>query len=238
MENTIIETCKKHGETEFYFEKNTGRYRCKKCRAEAVIRRREKVKLMAIQYKGGKCEICGYNKYAGALEFHHVNPEEKDFNISKSGYRKSYKDLLIELDKCMLVCSNCHKELHHNLLEEKRKKEGKQLYKDKFRITENEIETIRENSYLRFLNTDIFEDIKNNMPRCDMVKKYHTNNRTLNKFFKSQNIEYRPRKEVKDKPSKEELYELLQNKAKTEIGKIYGVCGHTVLDWARKYGLE
>ena len=50
---------------------------------------RDKVKLMSIAYKGGKCQCCGYNKYVGALEFHHINSEEKDFGISAKGYTRS-----------------------------------------------------------------------------------------------------------------------------------------------------
>lgn len=45
---------------------------------------------MAVQYKGGKCCVCGYNKYLGALEFHHLNPNEKDFGISNKGYTRSF----------------------------------------------------------------------------------------------------------------------------------------------------
>jgi len=68
-------------------------------------------KQTAIEYKGGKCCKCGYNKYIGALEFHHTNPKEKEFDwktirlVSKD---KFYK----ELDKCILLCANCHREEH------------------------------------------------------------------------------------------------------------------------------
>jgi hypothetical protein len=44
---------------------------------------------MAIAYKGGECSICGYNKCVAALEFHHLNPSEKDFTISAKGYTRS-----------------------------------------------------------------------------------------------------------------------------------------------------
>lgn len=71
-------------------------------------RRRQKEKL--VEYKGGKCEKCGYNKSIQALQFHHLNPEEKDFNISGKSY--SFKRIKKEVDKCMLVCSNCHIEIH------------------------------------------------------------------------------------------------------------------------------
>lgn len=72
---------------------------------------------MAVQYKGGKCCVCGYNKYLGALEFHHLNPNEKDFGISNKGYTRSFEKVKEELDKCILVCSNCHKEIHAGLID-------------------------------------------------------------------------------------------------------------------------
>lgn len=56
---------------------------------EFVQRRRDKLKQMAILYKGGRCEICGYDKCVGALEFHHKNPQEKDFAIGDNGYTRS-----------------------------------------------------------------------------------------------------------------------------------------------------
>lgn len=64
--------------------------------------------------RGGKCECCGYNKNIAALEFHHKNPEEKEFQIDSRKFANSKIEVLKqELDKCMIVCSNCHKELHH-----------------------------------------------------------------------------------------------------------------------------
>lgn len=71
---------------------------------------------MSIAYKGGKCQCCGYNKYVGALEFHHINSEEKDFGISAKGYTRSWKRVKEELDKCILVCANCHREIHGNII--------------------------------------------------------------------------------------------------------------------------
>ena len=78
-----------------------------------VSERRRKLKDMAIKYKGGKCEKCGYNKCNGALDFHHLNPLEKDFSISSTGTTKSFERITKELDKCILVCANCHREIHY-----------------------------------------------------------------------------------------------------------------------------
>lgn len=76
---------------------------------------RQKLKEKAIEYKGGCCVKCSYNKCNSALEFHHLNPKEKDFTV---GYYKvlAWDKIKIELDKCILVCSNCHREIHEELL--------------------------------------------------------------------------------------------------------------------------
>jgi len=70
---------------------------------------------MAVEYKGGKCEICGYDRCIEALEFHHKNTSSKDFGISAKGYTRSWKKVMEELDKCVIVCANCHRELHAKL---------------------------------------------------------------------------------------------------------------------------
>lgn len=79
--------CRKHGLTE-YSESKT-RPRCRKCLIDSVNTRRRKLKQMSIEYLGGSCVKCGYNKYVGALTFHHVNPDEKSFSISESGSTRS-----------------------------------------------------------------------------------------------------------------------------------------------------
>lgn len=66
---------------------------------------------------GGKCEKCGYDKCQRALEFHHLDPNVKDFGIS-SILTKSFASLVEESDKCILLCSNCHAEEHQRLYEE------------------------------------------------------------------------------------------------------------------------
>lgn len=78
----------------------------------AVAKRRKKIRKMAIEYKGGRCKLCGYNKCMQALEFHHIDDLGKDFGISAKGYTRSWKKTKEEIDKCILVCANCHRELH------------------------------------------------------------------------------------------------------------------------------
>lgn len=78
----------------------------------AVSKRRKKVRQMAIDHKGGSCQICGYNKCIEALEFHHIDSLQKDFNISAKGHSRSWVRVKAEIEKCMLVCANCHREIH------------------------------------------------------------------------------------------------------------------------------
>lgn len=67
---------------------------------------------MAVELKGGRCEQCGYNRCIEALEFHHIDSQEKDFNISQRGYTRSWDRVVKELGKCIMLCANCHRELH------------------------------------------------------------------------------------------------------------------------------
>lgn len=111
-----LRNCKVHGLTPFVYRPQDDRWRCKKCTVEAVQKRRDKIKELAVQYKGGKCELCGYNKCVAALDFHHLDPAEKDFGIGAKGYTRSWSRVKQELDKCIMVCSNCHREIHAGLV--------------------------------------------------------------------------------------------------------------------------
>jgi hypothetical protein len=83
--------------------------------SDAVISWRKRTKLKLVEYKGGKCQLCGYNKSINALHFHHLDPKEKEFTIS--GKTLSFDKLKNEADKCFLVCANCHSEIHDGLIE-------------------------------------------------------------------------------------------------------------------------
>ncbi len=82
---------------------------------KAVAKRRKKLKTLAIKYKGGKCHICGYDKCAGALELHHLNKAKKSFGIGDKGYTRSWEKIREELDKCVLLCANCHREVESGI---------------------------------------------------------------------------------------------------------------------------
>jgi len=82
---------------------------------KAVTKRRIKLRQMAADYKGGQCIICKYKKCKRALVFHHVDPKKKSFGISARGLTKSWDKVRKELDKCVLLCSNCHMEVHDGI---------------------------------------------------------------------------------------------------------------------------
>ncbi|MCL5784001.1 MAG: HNH endonuclease [Patescibacteria group bacterium] len=84
---------------------------------QAVTKRRKRLKDLAIQYKGGKCIFCGYSKYNGALDFHHIDESSKEFGLSVRGLTRSWDKILLEIDKCILVCANCHREIHAGILQ-------------------------------------------------------------------------------------------------------------------------
>lgn len=99
--------------SEFYKNNNSPGYRyyCKQCDNALIYERQVERKKKFVEYKGGKCIRCGYNRYIGALDFHHRDPNEKEFEINTN---YTLERMMIELDKCDLICANCHREEHGN----------------------------------------------------------------------------------------------------------------------------
>lgn len=84
--------------------------------SEAVKRWRKNTKERMVKSMGGCCQVCGYNKTTNALEFHHINPEEKEMGFGDTRANNVKWSLLVEeLKKCILLCSNCHKEVHEGV---------------------------------------------------------------------------------------------------------------------------
>lgn len=106
--------CKIHGEVKGHSNGKNLPLRCSICSNNRVKQSFREQKEKALKYKGGKCEVCGYSKCSAALEFHHLDPKEKEFSIGGTNYHK-WDDLVPELDKCQLLCANCHREAHTKL---------------------------------------------------------------------------------------------------------------------------
>lgn len=89
-------------------EKNCGRKHCNSC--NVTLSRKKRAKKVR-EHFGGKCTLCGYSKCLEALEFHHRDPTQKNFTISNGG-TKAIRNIIIEAEKCIMVCANCHREIH------------------------------------------------------------------------------------------------------------------------------
>lgn len=106
----LVSHCRHHGEASFVRE-GRGYYRCKRCRVERVGRRRRIIKSKLVAEAGGECMICGYDRCQQVLEFHHLDPDLKEFQLSHNGATRSLAKSRAEARKCILLCANCHREV-------------------------------------------------------------------------------------------------------------------------------
>lgn len=113
--STVTMHCPHHGESEFWIT-GQGNYRCKRCRSDAVSRRRRRVKETLVRESGGCCRLCGYDRNMRALHFHHLEPSEKRHEINAKGVAIALDRLRVEARKCVLLCSNCHAEVEDGMV--------------------------------------------------------------------------------------------------------------------------
>lgn len=118
---SIERECKHHGLTKYVLyrrsrpngQKSNG-YRCVACNAENKEKHRKRIRSTLISELGGSCAQCGYDRYDGALHFHHKDPSTKEFEISKIS--TSLERARLEVAKCILLCANCHAERHADMM--------------------------------------------------------------------------------------------------------------------------
>ena len=114
----ICTQCKEDKDSSLFYKKNTksGDYsHCKECHKAKMLVRTQTQAEFIYSIVGNCCSVCGYDVCDAALELHHVDPNQKEFNLSKSrSYSK--EKILAEIKKCVLLCSNCHREVHAGLL--------------------------------------------------------------------------------------------------------------------------
>ena len=95
----------------FYKSKKKTHSWCKPCNNKDSWKRQKNIKAQCVEYKGGKCENCGIEDDPCIYDFHHVDASEKSYTIARFSSR-SLESLKSELDKCILLCSNCHRKQH------------------------------------------------------------------------------------------------------------------------------
>jgi len=103
-------TCELCGKEYYYTRKDRRGATTKMCASCKASRFRQNIKLRAIEALGGKCQGCGYDKCVQALHFHHLDPSKKGFALSSAN--RGWGVIKKEIDKCVLVCANCHAEIH------------------------------------------------------------------------------------------------------------------------------
>lgn len=202
MAESEIRYCEKHGDVIFHKWQN--RWRCSKCASEAVQKRRDLLKFKAVEYKGGKCEICGYNKNYAALEFHHLDPSQKDFGIAQSGETRSWDEIQNELDKCIMVCANCHRELHNP-----------DWSKDNI---DNRLNSYKSKQKLEIPDKEVLEkELNSGKTQKDIARQFKVSVPTLKRWLKS----YSLNKVKPYRPSKEEIENGLKTHSALQLSKIY-----------------
>lgn len=207
--------CEKHGNVPFVLE-GSGRFRCTKCRSYFVQKTRDNLKKRAVEYKGGSCQKCGYNKCVAALDFHHLDPNEKDFGIARNGYTRGWEAIKIEIDKCILVCSNCHRETHFEEMQKKKQERDRLFLKPQSEIIKQE-----ERKYLK--------ETKDKCPICNKEK-------SMSQKTCSEVCAGKKRRKVDwDNIDLKDMYEKTPNMV--ALGKLFGVSDNAVRKRLKKLGI-
>lgn len=195
-------------------QNNKKSLRNKKKNARAVVETRWRNKMRLIQYKGGKCEVCGYCKpVAAAYHFHHKDPTKKDFGIGQH-MSNSLEKLKIEVDKCELLCSNCHSETH-----------------------DKQNAFSREQTIKSWAEWDIDEEArrKRKLPSNYICKNCKTSFRPSRRkqFYCSIECRIINKRKVVNRPSVAEIEEMLKTMSMCAIGRKYNVSDNAVRKWLK-----
>lgn len=180
-----------------------------------------------IESLGGKCAICGYDKCKNVLSFHHLNPDEKEFGLGGiRGFSRSWHSIVSELRKCVLLCSNCHAEVHCGMTSipknATRFDETYADYKDKV-ITFTTSDGIEHKKYEGNINKcPICGGMKDKeLKTCCMV--CHEKKMFMKSRYK--NI------------SNDELLSLISNNSLASVGRMFGVSGNSIKKRCKKLGI-
>ena len=193
-------------------------------KSQEIMRCQKRKKIHAITYFGGKCCICSYDKCIDALEFHHLKDkkEKPSYIVMRWSWERAKK----ELEKCILVCSNCHREIH---AVSKPVELQDLIFSEKINLEDILEELSQKNLFIK---------IRNWMAkRCECCKEIFETKNDEQKYCSQRCSQMGQRKVVR--PNKEELEELIKDKKIpfVHLGKLYGVSDNAVRKWAKKYGI-
>ena len=202
--------------------------------SQNVVSWRVRTKMRLIDYKGGKCLRCGYDKrIPGAYDFHHRDPEQKDFGIG--GKTKSFEALKAEVDKCDLLCRRCHAEVHHEIVEKRRIEHG--LPHLQVMLTcanENCRKVFTRNKYgQKYCTGKCYYSMQK--AKCKTCNKIIIKTHEDHIYCSPKCQSFGRRKTVW--PTKAELEALCLEHSNNAIGKMFGVSEYTIRKWKKKYNM-
>ena len=180
-------------------------------KATSDYRRRRKINL--IQVLGGKCQICGFDAFPDALEFHHEDPNQKDYGLASKGTCHKIETDLEEVKKCFLLCANCHRGVHCGYYENPKEHIFDDSFAQELIHQRNEL-SVKHYNYC----IDCGEQIDSNATRCPACA-------------------MKERRIVKERPTREELKQMIRTKPFTQIGQQYGIGDNSIRKWCDTYGL-
>ena len=164
---------------------------------------------------GGQCALCGYNKNIQALEMHHIDPQEKDFTFSDTKKYHTWEELSIEMQKCVLLCANCHREIHYPL-DEENPIELKSSYNPE-RSAEIQALITQEKTKTKHFCIDCGKEITRNAQRCQKCAELH--NRRV------------------ERPEREVFKQEIRTTPFTVLGEKYNVSDNAIRKWCDGYNL-
>ena len=170
-------------------------------------------KLQLIEGKGGKCAHCGYNKNISALDFHHLDSSQKEFALDKRTLgNTSMERILKEAEKCILLCANCHREEHNP------------------ESTLDNMIQFKMDNVIKFNQKTFNPDYTPEKKHCSCGEEISYDAKQCRKC-------YIISKQIVDRPTKEELLELIKTTPFLTIGKQYGVTDNAIRKWCKAYDL-
>jgi hypothetical protein len=175
---------------------------------------RDRRKQRIIDVMGGKCALCGYDRCNEALDLHHLNPDEKDFDVSARPC-VSWEKTSAEIKKCILLCANCHREVHNGMVTKELHSSFNQDVCDRITAEVNAIK---------------YGNCEQN--RCCHCGKEVSNGSKLCPECYAKSI-----RRVNDRPTKSELAKLISEHGFLGTGKLFGVTDNAVRKWCKTDGL-
>lgn len=177
-------------------------------KATSDFRRNRKANL--IKVCGNRCNLCGYDKAISGLEFHHIDPETKSYGLASMGTCHQLEIDLNEIKKCILVCANCHREIHEGLYTKE------ELLLKRIYLNDIAEQLIEERNNLQkktiYYCKDCGKEISRGAIRCEAC------NRKIKRV-------------VQDRPSREELKQLIRTTPFVKIGEKFGVSDNSIRKW-------